>query len=108
GGIYAGKVADYNDPRVDPLGVRLIPALTSAQRAAVVGAGQTLAKQGYHYDLPGLFRELARLITGITVPAGEKLLFCSAFVQATYRAALGDVGDFMPPSVASTDVTPDD
>lgn len=107
GGIYAGKVADYNDPRVDPLGVRLRPALTSAQRAAVVGAGQTLAKQGYHYDLPGLFRELARLITGISVPAGQKLLFCSAFVQATYRAALGDVGDFMPPSVASTDVNPD-
>jgi hypothetical protein len=108
GGIYAGKVADYNDPRVHPLGVKLIPTLTGAQRAAVVRAGQNLAEQGYRYDLPGLFRELARFISGISLPAGQKLLFCSAFVQASYRAALGDLGDFMPPSLASTDVTPDD
>ena len=108
GGSITGTDADYNDPRVDPWGVKLITALTSAQRAAVVSAGQALATLGYHYDLPGLFRELARLLTGISVPAGQKLLFCSAFVQAAYRAALGDVGDFMPPSVASTDVTPDD
>jgi len=105
GGIYDGTVADYDDPRVTAIGLKHLPALTSSQRTAIVDAGRTLQAGGYHYDIPGLVRELVRLLTGIPVPAGDKLLFCSAFVQTAYRAAAA--GDFAT-GTASVDVTPDD
>lgn len=105
GGIYDGVVGDYDDPRITKVGVKWVATLSSDQRASIVAAGRHLQQKGYHYDIPGLLRELIRLLTGIPIPAGEKLLFCSAFVQTAYRAA--GTGDFAP-SVASADVTPDD
>ena len=45
-------------------------------------------------DLPGLLRELLRLLTGIVIPPGAKRLFCSSFLQAVYRLGLGAKGDF--------------
>jgi hypothetical protein len=62
---------------------------------------------GYTYDLPGLLRELVRLMTGIIIPPGPKQMFCSAFNQAAYRRALGPLGDFNH-RVADADMTPDD
>ena len=109
GGIYESALTDYDDPRVHPLGLKIVQGLSDAQRAGIVTAGRGFLGQGYHYDIPGLFRELIRLMTGVTIPAGPKLLFCSAYIQAVYRAALGEpAGDFMPSTVHSTDVTPDD
>ena len=107
GGIYTGRVDDYDDPRTTALGVKCLFDLTPAERDAIVAAGTSLQAQGYHYDIPGLVRELVRLLTGIEVPRGEKLLFCSAFCQAAYRTALGDKGDFAP-KVPTADTTPDD
>ena len=109
GGIYESAATDYDDPRVHPLGLKIAQGLTDAQRASIVTAGEGFLNQGYHYDIPGLFRELIRLTTGIDLPSGPKLLFCSAYVQAVYRAALGEpAGNFMPSTTQSTDVTPDD
>jgi len=107
GSIYTGKVADYDDPRVTAHGLRLVRNLTTQDGAAVVAEGKKLQSAGYHYDIPGLVRELVRLLTGIEIPVGHHLLFCSAFCQAAYRAALGARGDFAP-SIATGDVTPDD
>lgn len=107
GGIYTGRVDDYDDPRTTALGVKCLFDLTPAERDAIVAEAKHLQSEGYHYDIPGLVRELIRLLTGIAVPPGEKLLFCSAFCQAAYRSALGDKGDFTP-KVATADTTPDD
>jgi hypothetical protein len=105
GGIYDGVVSDYDDPRITNWGIKWVPTLSSDQRGAIVAAGRHLQAKGYHYDIPGLLRELIRLLTGIPIPVGDKLLFCSAFVQTAYRAA--GAGDFAP-GIASADVTPDD
>jgi hypothetical protein len=109
GGIYKSAATDYDDPRVHPLGLKIVQGLSDAQRSSIVTAGEGFLNDGYHYDVPGLFRELIRLLTGITLPAGDKLLFCSSYVQAIYRAALGEpAGNFVPSTVRSVDVTPDD
>jgi hypothetical protein len=107
GGIYSGKVADYDDPRVTAHGLKLIRSLSADDRAAIVGEGMKLQAEGYHYDIPGLVRELVRLLTGIKIAPGRDLLFCSAFCQAAYRAALGARGDFAA-DIGTGDVTPDD
>jgi len=107
GGIYSGTVGDYDDQRVTARGLKLIPELTLDERTTIVVAGTKLQQAGYHYDIPGLVRELARLLTGIAIPPGHHLLFCSAFCQAAYRAALASRGDFAP-GIATADVTPDD
>ncbi len=107
GGIYDGCLSDYDDPRVTAFGLKIVQELDADQRQRVVTEARTLQADGYHYDIPGLLRELARLLTGIPIPAGEHLLFCSAFCQAAYRNALGDAGDFQP-KVRTEDSTPDD
>lgn len=107
GGIYTGRVDDYDDPRTTALGVKYLQGLTPVERGAVVTEGKKLQAAGYRYDIPGLLRELVRLLTGIDVPPGQKLLFCSGFCQAAYRNALGDRGDFAP-KVPTSDTTPDD
>jgi hypothetical protein len=108
GAIYSGKVGDYdNADRVTALGVRWLPGLAVAERAGIVSAGLDLQRQGYAYDLPGLMRELVRLLTGVVVPPADKRLFCSAFLQACYRRALGNVGVFNP-DLVDADTTPDD
>lgn len=113
GGIYEGVLNSppdgYDDPRVRPLGVKLVEGLSTEERTKIVEVAAGFLNQGYHYDLPGLFRELIRFTMGITLPAGKKLLFCSAFVQAVYRQALGHPGgDFVDKKLRSVDVTPDD
>jgi hypothetical protein len=107
GAIYSGKMRDYDDPRVTAHGLKLLKDLSPQDRVGIVAAAQKLQSDGYHYDIPGLVRELVRLLAGITVPPGNKLLFCSAFCQAAYRAALASRGDFAP-GIATEDVTPDD
>jgi phospholipase C len=107
GGIYEGIVQDYDDPRVTYCGLKVISELTLHDRTAIVRKAERLKALGYRYDLPGLVRELVRLLTGIKIPAGKKLLFCSAFCQATYREPLGSRGDFAP-AVETVDTTPDD
>jgi hypothetical protein len=107
GRIYLGRLGDYNDARVHPVGVKYIPSLTQEQRQAIVAAGTSLSSGGYSYDIPGLIRELVRLLTGIAIPPGEKKLFCSAFNQKCYRMALGATGDFNT-KVSDGDTTPDD
>lgn len=107
GGIYTGRVDDYDDPRVTAFGVKCIFDLAPEDRDAVVTEAWRLHADGYHYDIPGLMRELVRLLTGIEIPPGKKLLFCSGFCQAAYREALGDRGDFAP-KIATADTTPDD
>ncbi|KAA0250601.1 MAG: hypothetical protein EDX89_22635 [Acidobacteria bacterium] len=107
GGIYTGRIDDYDDPRVTAVGVKCIFDLSAEDRDAIVAAGRALQAEGYHYDIPGLLRELVRLLMGIEIPPGEKLLFCSGFCQAAYRNALGARGDFAP-EIATADTTPDD
>jgi hypothetical protein len=113
GGIYELPLnypaQGYDDSRVSPFGIKLIKSLSADDRSSIVDCGTGFLNQGYHYDLPGLFRELIRFMTGVTLPAGDKLLFCSAFVQAVYRGALGQAkGGFVEGTVESVDVTPDD
>jgi hypothetical protein len=105
GGIYDGTVDDYDDRRVTATGVKHIPSLSAETRQAIVKAGKSLQSQGYKYDIPGLVRELIRLVIHIPAPAGRKLLFCSAFVQKCYRRA--KAGNFNP-ALSPKDVTPDD
>jgi hypothetical protein len=107
GGIYSGKIADYDDARVTAHGLKLLRELSKDDRVSIVTEGRNLQAAGYHYDIPGLVRELVRLLMGITIQPGHNLLFCSAFCQAAYRAALGPRGDFSP-NIATGDVTPDD
>ncbi len=107
GGIYSGVARDYDDPRVHPVAIKWLPSLTKEQRAAIVTAAKAIQSEGYHYDVPGLVRELLRLLTEITVPAGKRLLFCSGFCQKAYRAALGKKGDFTD-KAKDEDTTPDD
>ena len=107
GGIYSGLARDYDDPRVHPVAIKYLPSLTPDQRASIVTAGTALQSEGYHYDVPGLVRELLRLLTHISVPAGKRLLFCSGFCQKAYRAALGNQGDFTDKAL-DEDTTPDD
>jgi len=99
----------YDDPRVHPLGVKLMhKQFTLDERKKIVECAAGFVNQGYHYDVPGLFRELIRLTTGIVLPPGDKLLFCSAYVQAVFRTAFGSAGDFAGPTAQTADVTPDD
>ncbi len=107
GGIYAGLAKDYDDPRVHPVAIKWLPSLSKEQRVAIVAAATAIKSEGYHYDVPGLVRELLRLLTQIPVPAGKRLLFCSGFCQKAYRAALGPQGDFTDKAV-DEDTTPDD
>ncbi len=107
GAIYDGVVCDYDHPRVTARGVKCLPGLSDGQRESLVTAGRALQTQDYHYDLPGLLRELVRLLTHIALPPSDRLLFCSAFLQTAYRNALGSAGDFAP-QVLSADVTPDE
>ncbi len=108
-GICTGKVGDYDDPRVGNWGVKWLPHLYPGQRDAIVAAAQDPKWNPYHYDFPGLLRELLRLASGglIDPPPGKDLVFCSAFVQASYIDALGNAGDFAP-GVNTADSTPDD
>jgi hypothetical protein len=107
GAIYFGHLGDYDHPKVAPVGLKVIPSLSQAQRQAIVDRGQELRRDGYTYDLPGLLRELIRLLLGVSIPAHSRMLFCSAFNQASYRRALGSTGDFNQ-RVADADTTPDD
>jgi hypothetical protein len=105
GGIYDGAVEDYDDRRVTATSVKYVPALSVKTRKDIVEAGKSLQSQGYKYDIPGLVRELIRLVVHLPVPAGKKLLFCSGFVQECYRKARA--GNFNP-ALNPKDVTPDD
>jgi hypothetical protein len=90
-------------------GVRWLPQLSTAQRDAIVTDALDPKWKPYHYDFPGLLRDLLRLASGglIDPPPGKNLIFCSAFAQATYINALGVSGDFAL-DVATADSTPDD
>jgi hypothetical protein len=108
GGVYAARLGDYDDARVTACGVKWIPNLSVTKRQGVLDAATGLNKnQPVRYDLPGLVRELVRLLTGATLPPTPDRLFCSAFAQASYRTGLGPAGDFAS-SLAPADVTPDD
>jgi hypothetical protein len=108
-GICTGQVGDYDDQRVGNWGIKWLPHLASAELDAIVAAARDPKWNPYHYDFPGLLRELLRLASGglIDPPPGKDLIFCSAFVQAVYVDALGPSGDFAP-GIATADSTPDD
>jgi hypothetical protein len=108
GKIYSGRVSDYDDPHVLDGGLYFLPGIVQAQRQQIVQTAKQLQSDGYRYDLPGLLRELCRLLFGVTLkPISHKLLFCSAFLAKTYRDAVGMAWDVVP-QVASVDVTPDE
>ncbi len=108
GGIYSGIVGDYDNEKVTNCGLCFLPFLNDVQRSGIVTAGRQLQSQGYKYDLPGLLRELVRLLVGLAWKPGiQKLLFCSAFLATTYRQALGSSWN-VAPNIASVDVTPDE
>jgi len=106
GRVYSAQLGDYDDHRVHPVGVKLIPELTNADRERIVTAGLDLQALGTHYDFLGLFRELIAMLLHIQLPA-DKDMFCSAFCQGAYRNGIGDKGDFLP-GVDFHDVSPDD
>lgn len=107
GGIYSGILGDYDDPHVTNVALKLITDLSDDDRTLILSEAEKLQAAGYHYDVPGLVRELVRLLTGISIPAGDRLLFCSAFCQTAYRNAVAIRGDFAS-DIRSEDVTPDD
>ena len=86
--------------------MKYVLGLEPAERDAIVAEALKLQAAEYQYDIPGLLRELARLLIGAEIPPGDKLLFCSGFCQAAYRNALGPKGDFAP-GVLTLDTTPD-
>ena len=108
-GVCRGEIGDYDDPRVGRWGVKWVPELLPAQRQALVADAADPKWQPYHYDFPGLLRELIRLISGgvIVPPPGQNLLFCSAFVQRVYTDVLGRDGHFAP-GIRDEDTSPDD
>jgi hypothetical protein len=109
-GVLVEKLGSYNDPHVRNVGVRWLPELSDADRDRIAAIALDHDRwASIHYDLPGLFRELLRLLSGneVKLPPDDNLLFCSAFVQRVYDLALGDRGHFNP-SVADYDTTPDD
>lgn len=97
GGIYSGTIGDYDDPRVFRYGVKFIPGLSPKDRAKLVARGKVLQSRPYYYDIPGLLRELSRLLFGIPIPPSKDLLFCSAFCQKVYKDVLGRRGWFSRP-----------
>ncbi len=107
GGSATGRVDDYDGPRTTDVGLKCIFDLPPADQDAAVASATELQALGYPYDSPDILREHVRLLTGIEVPPGGKLLFCSAFCQAAYRNALGVSGDFAP-AIATADTTPED
>ena len=108
GKIYTGRVDDYDHPKVLESGIYYLPNITLGQRNQIVTAARQLQSDGYRYDLPGLVRELIRLLIGASIKqTGPKLLFCSAFLATSYRIALGNAWNVVP-QVAAVDVTPDE
>src|SRR5258706_1572236 len=108
GAIYTAKAGDYdNATKVSAYGVRWLPGLSLDEKKKLVTVGHGLQAEGYKYDLPGLLRQLVRLLTGIVIPPGQKRLFCSSFLQAVYRLALGARGDFNT-GLLDADTSPDD
>jgi hypothetical protein len=108
-GICHGTVGDYDDHRVRRWGIKWIPGLTPTQRHSLAQEATDPKWKPYHYDFPGLLRELIRLATQSMIkPApGQDLLFCSAFVQRVYSNVLGNAGDFKP-GIRDEDASPDD
>jgi hypothetical protein len=112
GGVYSSKLSDYDIDQVHPVGVKLIPDATLAERVSVVAIAIDLQKKKIHYEFLGLVRELIRMLFPFIPikPLGPDL-FCSAFCQFCYRAAFGtgptSKGDFLP-GLDSKDVSPDD
>ncbi len=108
-GVCRGRIGDYDDPRVNRWGVKWLPDLLPSQRQAIVTDASDAKWKPYHYDFPGLLRELIRLISGgaITPPGGKNLLFCSAFVQTVYTDVLGHHAKFAP-GIKDDDTSPDD
>ena len=100
------RLGDYDDSRVQPVGVKLIQGLTDDQRAAIVDGGVSVRNEGVHYDFAGLFRVLFEMLFHIT-PKPDESYFCSAFCQEAYRRGIGKLGDFKP-GTNSHDVSPDD
>jgi hypothetical protein len=107
GGIYDGKVSDYDDSRILTRGVKIVGSLSAQERAHLIRTARALQQQGFRYDFPGLLRGFMRLLTGIKMPGSARLLFCSAFVQNVYLASIGEPGRFAP-AVLSQDITPDE
>jgi hypothetical protein len=107
GGIYEGKVSDYDDSRIVTRGVKVLESLNVQQRENLIRTARALQHQSFRYDFPGLIRGLVRLLTGIKTPRSTRLLFCSAFVQKVYRDSIGEPGSFAP-AISSQDITPDE
>jgi hypothetical protein len=89
GGIYAGTVAEYCDEHVTLAGIKFLHRISDSARDAIVNAGKALYARRHYYDIPGLFRALARFASGdqVMLPGSRRLLFCSAFCQKAYMDA---------------------
>jgi hypothetical protein len=108
GGIYSGHISDYDNDKILNCGICFLPDILQNQRQNLVSAGYQLQGEGYKYDLPGLVRQLVRLLTGIVIPQGEqKLLFCSAFLAMVYINVLGNQWNIVP-NISPVNITPDD
>jgi hypothetical protein len=107
GGVYEATVGDYDDARVSALGVQWLPHATRFDRARIVACARAVARTAPRYDLVGLLRSLFRLLTGVLLEPAPERLYCSAFVQAAYRAAFADDGAFQQ-GLPDQHTTPDD
>ncbi len=109
GGVYEGVLADY-DQRITPIGIKYLPELDAAERQKLIDAAIALhqADPPYHYDIPGLVRELAKMLFKKAPPPNKRLLYCSSFIEAVYRNALGEGASWVGTDVETADVTPDD
>ncbi len=108
GGIYQGCVDDYVDERVTRFGVKFMPTLANDDRERIVARACALKTKGYYYDIPGLFRELARFLFEIELPPPKDLLHCSGFCQKAYFDALRRNGMFDLTVLYPEDATDDE
>ena len=74
GAVYQAQVSDYDDGRVTAHGVKWLAGLSDLERQAIVAEGERLRLQGIRYDLPGLMRELVRLLTGVQIQIRKSVL----------------------------------
>jgi hypothetical protein len=107
GGVYDAHLGDYDHHRIVGYGVRWLPDATAVDRRGIIEHARALQRESIRFDLLGFFRILLWLLTGIRLKPSANRLFCSAFVQNAYRAALGNAGVFQP-KVRDEDTTPAD
>ncbi len=109
-GVQGGTVGDYDLPGgVDWAGLLWLDEIGDIERNRLVETAETMERAGFDYDIGGLLRVAARLVSDdeARIPGTRLALSCSAFVAAAYHKALGPRGEFNA-QLAIDQFSPDD